>query len=473
MDWRAKTGRVVGGVELRIVDDEGNPLPWDGEAVGEIEVRGPWITASYYRDDAPEKFDDGWLRTGDVGSVTPKGFIQITDRAKDVIKSGGEWISSVELENQLMAHPDVLEASVIGVPDPRWDERPLACVVARTASVVDAAELAAFLGEHVAKWQVPERWASSTRSRRRRSASSTRRCCGPGTKRASSRCEQLGLKQRRERATDRAEAARASTPRRPRRSCCCATASDGLEVLLGRRSSKLAFHGGAWVFPGGRIDPDDYGDDPDDLDAAARRAAVREAKEEAGVDVDPDALVHLSNWTTPEISPKRFATWFFAGPVAGGDRDRRRRRDRQGAVVPARRGARRARGGRDRARAAAVRHAARPARRTRPSPTRWPASRPRADRLPARASTSSKAAARCASTPRTSRTTTSRSSTRPAPATGSYLGDDGLEVRPRLSLARASPLLVRLGREPQVRLQRLPALRELRLRVLVGDGGRR
>jgi 8-oxo-dGTP pyrophosphatase MutT (NUDIX family) len=93
----------------------------------------------------------------------------------------------------------------------------------------------------------------------------------------------------------------------------------GLEVLLTRRSSKLAFHGGAWVFPGGRIDPEDYADTPDDLEAAARRAAVREAKEEAGVDVDGSALVHLSNWTTPEISPKRFATWFFAGPVAGGN----------------------------------------------------------------------------------------------------------------------------------------------------------
>ncbi len=95
--------------------------------------------------------------------------------------------------------------------------------------------------------------------------------------------------------------------------------ADGLEVLLGRRSSKLAFHGGAWVFPGGRIDPGDYGSTPDDLPSAARRAAVREAKEEAGVDVDADALVHLSNWTTPEGSPKRFATWFFVGPVAGGD----------------------------------------------------------------------------------------------------------------------------------------------------------
>ncbi len=92
----------------------------------------------------------------------------------------------------------------------------------------------------------------------------------------------------------------------------------GLEVLLGRRSSKLKFHGGAWVFPGGRIDPEDYVDDPADVDAAARRAAAREAKEEAGVDVDPDALIHFSNWTTPDISPKRFATWFFVGPVAGG-----------------------------------------------------------------------------------------------------------------------------------------------------------
>jgi 8-oxo-dGTP pyrophosphatase MutT (NUDIX family) len=92
----------------------------------------------------------------------------------------------------------------------------------------------------------------------------------------------------------------------------------GLEVLLGRRSSKLAFHGGAWVFPGGRIDPEDYGDAPDDLASAARTAAVREAKEEAGVDVDPSKLVHFSNWTTPEIAPKRFATWFFAGPSEGG-----------------------------------------------------------------------------------------------------------------------------------------------------------
>jgi fatty-acyl-CoA synthase len=159
LDWRAKTGRVIGGVELRIVDDAGDELPWDGEAVGEIEVRGPWVTAEYYGDPSPEKFHDGWLCTGDVGSVDDRGFVQITDRAKDVIKSGGEWISSVELENLLMAHPDLVEASVVGIPDPRWDERPLACVVRRAGSDTGAAELAAFLGDKVAKWQVPEYWA--------------------------------------------------------------------------------------------------------------------------------------------------------------------------------------------------------------------------------------------------------------------------------------------------------------------------
>ncbi len=153
------TGRIVGGVEVRIVDDMGRVLPWDGEAVGEIEIRGPWITGSYYRDPSPEKFDDGWLRTGDVGTVSPEGYIQITDRAKDVIKSGGEWISSVELENLLIGHPDVLEASVIGVPDPRWSERPLACVVRKHGSEVDASALAAYLSDRVAKWQVPERWS--------------------------------------------------------------------------------------------------------------------------------------------------------------------------------------------------------------------------------------------------------------------------------------------------------------------------
>ena len=159
MDWRAKTGRLVAGVDLRIVDDAGRILPWDGKTAGEIEVRGPWITGAYYRDPAPEKFHDGWLRTGDVGMVDARGFVQITDRAKDVIKSGGEWISSVELENAIVAHPDVIEAAVIGVSDPRWEERPLACVVLRAGAGATAEALQAFLASRVAKWWVPERWA--------------------------------------------------------------------------------------------------------------------------------------------------------------------------------------------------------------------------------------------------------------------------------------------------------------------------
>jgi fatty-acyl-CoA synthase len=159
MDWRARTGRIVPGVELRIVDEAGRALPWDGKTAGEIEVRGPWVTGAYYREDAPEKFHDGWLRTGDVGTVDAHGFVQITDRAKDVIKSGGEWISSVELENAIMAHPDVVEAAVIGVADPRWEERPLACVVLRPGARVTPAGLAAFLADRVARWWVPERWA--------------------------------------------------------------------------------------------------------------------------------------------------------------------------------------------------------------------------------------------------------------------------------------------------------------------------
>jgi fatty-acyl-CoA synthase len=157
MDWRAKTGRVVPGVELRIVDEDGHELAWDGESVGEIEVRGPWVTTSYWRDPAPEKFHDGWLRTGDVGTMTANGYLQITDRAKDVIKSGGEWISSVELENALMGHPAVVEAAVVGIPDQRWDERPLACVVADAD--VDPKDLKEFLADRVAKWQVPDNWA--------------------------------------------------------------------------------------------------------------------------------------------------------------------------------------------------------------------------------------------------------------------------------------------------------------------------
>jgi fatty-acyl-CoA synthase len=158
IDWLNKSGRLVAGVEMRLMDGA-KELPWDGESVGEIEVRGPWVTASYYLEDAPEKFRDGWLRTGDVGVVDAMGFIQITDREKDVIKSGGEWISSMDLENQLIAHPDVLEAAVIGVPDERWDERPLACVVMKPGASATAEQLRDFLASRVARWWLPERWA--------------------------------------------------------------------------------------------------------------------------------------------------------------------------------------------------------------------------------------------------------------------------------------------------------------------------
>jgi fatty-acyl-CoA synthase len=157
--WRMKSGRLLAGVQMRIVDDRGTELPWDGTAVGELEVRGPWITASYYRDPAPGKFDDGWLRTGDIGTIDPNGYFLITDRAKDVIKSGGEWISSVELENLLAGAPHVQEAAVIGIPDEKWSERPLAFVVPKPGEQVDPEELAAYLAGQVAGWQVPENWS--------------------------------------------------------------------------------------------------------------------------------------------------------------------------------------------------------------------------------------------------------------------------------------------------------------------------
>jgi fatty-acyl-CoA synthase len=158
-DYQSKAGRVLFGVEARIVDDEGEIQPRDGKAVGEVQVRGPWVTATYYKDDDPEKFSGDWLRTGDVGLLDPQGYITLTDRSKDVIKSGGEWISSVELEGELMAHPAVLEAAVVGVPDEKWQERPLACVVAHEGKTCDPKELREFLAERVAKWWLPERWA--------------------------------------------------------------------------------------------------------------------------------------------------------------------------------------------------------------------------------------------------------------------------------------------------------------------------
>jgi fatty-acyl-CoA synthase len=155
---RASAGRVLCGVDIRIVDDTGAVLPNDGKAVGEIQLRGPWITGAYYQNADPAKFDGGWLHTGDVGRIDPQGFITLTDRAKDVIKSGGEWISSVELELRIMDHPAVLEAAVVAVPDDRWQERPLAAVVVKEAGSTTAAELRNHLCDSVARFWLPERW---------------------------------------------------------------------------------------------------------------------------------------------------------------------------------------------------------------------------------------------------------------------------------------------------------------------------
>ena len=152
-------GRIAPGLEARLVDECGVVVPWDGESQGELQVRGPWVASSYFKDPAPEKFHGGWLRTGDVAVMSADGQIRITDRAKDAVKSGGEWISSVELENELMAHPAVREAAIIAKPDERWTERPLACVVLHEGRVAAAADLAAFLRERVAPWWVPDEFA--------------------------------------------------------------------------------------------------------------------------------------------------------------------------------------------------------------------------------------------------------------------------------------------------------------------------
>ena len=158
--WKCRLtqGRPIFGVEMRIVDDDGNVLPSDGESVGELEVRGPWVAGGYYRGRDAEKFADGWLRTGDVGKIDVRGYVTLTDRAKDVIKSGGEWISSVELENHIMSHPDVMEAAVVAVRDDRWQERPLAAVVLRDDATVTAAQLRDYLRDKVVRWWLPERW---------------------------------------------------------------------------------------------------------------------------------------------------------------------------------------------------------------------------------------------------------------------------------------------------------------------------
>ena len=155
---RAKQGYVAGGVDMRIVDDAGVEQPWDGKSVGEIQVRGPWVIRSYY--DNPESVDrftaDGWFRTGDVASIDPEGYVQITDRTKDLIKSGGEWISSIDVETMIMDHPKVLEAAVIAVPHPKWVERPLACVVPKPGMTLEPREIVEYLRPRLAKFALPD-----------------------------------------------------------------------------------------------------------------------------------------------------------------------------------------------------------------------------------------------------------------------------------------------------------------------------
>jgi fatty-acyl-CoA synthase len=159
-DMRAKQGKPLPWVQARLVDDDGAEVPWDGESTGELEVRGPWIAERYFSDESgADRFHDGWLRTGDIASIDEHAFIQITDRSKDVIKSGGEWISSVELENEAMAHPDVVEAAVIAKPDEKWAERPLCCVVVREGASLTAEDLQEHLRGRVAKWWLPDEFA--------------------------------------------------------------------------------------------------------------------------------------------------------------------------------------------------------------------------------------------------------------------------------------------------------------------------
>jgi fatty-acyl-CoA synthase len=151
-----KQGRAIFGVEMKIVDPEGQELPWDGQSSGDLMVKGPWIISSYFKGEGGNPLVDGWFPTGDVATIDPDGFMQITDRSKDVIKSGGEWISSIDVENIAVAHPAVAMAACIGVRHPKWDERPLLVVVRKPGSEVTREDLLSFYEGKVAKWQVPD-----------------------------------------------------------------------------------------------------------------------------------------------------------------------------------------------------------------------------------------------------------------------------------------------------------------------------
>jgi fatty-acyl-CoA synthase len=157
LDLRAKTGTIFPGLEARICSMDGEDLPWNGKQVGELEVRGPWIASAYYNDESSdEKFHDGWLRTGDMAMMEPDGYFKIVDRAKDLVKSGGEWISSVELEGAILAHPQVRDAAVVGLPSRKWDERPVAVVVAADGDHPTLESIREFLTGKVAKWWLPD-----------------------------------------------------------------------------------------------------------------------------------------------------------------------------------------------------------------------------------------------------------------------------------------------------------------------------
>jgi fatty-acyl-CoA synthase len=154
---RLSQGRVIYGVQARITDDDDRELPRDGKAFGHLQVRGPWIASEYFKDGKTPAFgEDGWFDTGDVATLDADGFMQITDRSKDVIKSGGEWISSIDLENICMAHPAVAEAAAIGVQHPKWDERPLLVVVRKAGRTATREEILAFFEGKVAKWWMPD-----------------------------------------------------------------------------------------------------------------------------------------------------------------------------------------------------------------------------------------------------------------------------------------------------------------------------
>jgi fatty-acyl-CoA synthase len=152
-----KQGRVLSGIDMKIVDGDGKELPWDGKQFGDLKVRGPWVCSAYYGDPPGSALDpDGWFATGDVATIDPDGFMEITDRSKDVIKSGGEWISSITLENIALSHPDVGEAAVVAATHPKWDERPLLLVVARPGHTIDPNSVLQIYQGQVAKWWLPD-----------------------------------------------------------------------------------------------------------------------------------------------------------------------------------------------------------------------------------------------------------------------------------------------------------------------------